>query len=179
VTIDTNDLLFGFVWNYHFLRIEGEMVKYSTTWTHRLLGYFDTLGRLLGHLVILEKERYDLGWWDNSTLFLHVEHENKQSFDRIVNQTLLKKLFPSEAKLGIGICYPKSSDLFEEIIEYVEDYKGEISPDEVLLILDGHAFKKDEIPFVTLTYKKGDTWKKQNFLKTIAPDDFYCIQLAQ
>ena len=68
---------------------------------------------------------------------------------------------------------------FEEIIEYVEGYKGDISPDEVLLILDGHAFKTDEIPFVTLTYKRGDTWKKQDFLKILAPDDFYCIQWAE
>lgn len=77
MTLDGSDILEAFMVNYHKLELSEQYQ--NTTWTHRILGYFDMLGRMLGYEVHYEKLRYDLTWWDYSKeeyFFFHLEHEN-------------------------------------------------------------------------------------------------------
>ena len=84
MTLDISDLYDAFRFNYHTLQlVPGDN---NTTWTHRILGYFDKLGRMLGYAVYFERNRDDLSWWDYSEdekFFLHLEHENSTNKERI------------------------------------------------------------------------------------------------
>ncbi len=145
MTIDSNDLIYGFTENYHSFQLVGDNT--NTTWTHRILDYFDRLGRMLGHLVQYELERYDLTWWDYSLeqkkdeMILHVEHENVTDKEIIIQETLENKLLNSKSKIVLAIVYPKNGQDFEEISLWIEkNVKKGMKAQEAVIILDGCCF---------------------------------------
>ncbi|MFW9997872.1 MAG: hypothetical protein ACFFD4_37875 [Candidatus Odinarchaeota archaeon] len=113
MTIDGRDLIQSLVGNYHSLQLHG--LHTNTTWTRRLIGHYDQLGRLLGYWVDYEHQNYDLVWFyrEKKGIFFHLEHENAASYERIVNHTIENRLFPSEARITMGIFYPKHSGLLK------------------------------------------------------------------
>ncbi|MBA7514855.1 hypothetical protein ES705_06890 [subsurface metagenome] len=115
MTTDIYDLYSAFVSNYHTLQLTARHT--NTTWTHRVLGFFDNLGRMLGHFVLFEKDKYDLTWWYGEEKVLHIEHENSSSKERIIEKTI-KKVLISDAKRAIAVCYPKNEKERQEIEEW-------------------------------------------------------------
>ncbi|MBA7558350.1 hypothetical protein ES705_51149 [subsurface metagenome] len=87
----------------------------NTTWTHRILNFFDQLGRLLGYQVVYEKHRYDLTWWDYSDgkkIFFHLEHENSTK-KKIIEETFESKIFGSPSEIAMAICYQQQKRTLE------------------------------------------------------------------
>ena len=115
MTTDICDLYRAFVYNYHTLQLTPGQT--GATWTHRVLGFFDKLGRMLGNIVDFEFAKRDLTWWFDEENRLHIEHENKNKKERIIENTI-KKVLISDAKRAIAICYPKNEKERQEIEEW-------------------------------------------------------------
>ena len=139
MTLNGSDMLEAFVENYHKLELSDQ--DQNTTWTHRILGYFDMLGRMLGYKVHYEKLRYDLTWWDYSKeeyFFFHLEHENSPDKETIIEETIKKKVLNSDAEIAVAICYPKNEKEFNAIKEWInKNSQTLLKPNEVIIILDG------------------------------------------
>lgn len=120
----------------------GEKSHNSTTWTSRILNYFDKLGRMLGYDVEFEAKRFDLTWWDYSKyedqgkMFFHLEHENVSENEHIIKETFEKKLFNSEATITMAICYPKNVQDQQSLIEWCKENYENFPAKEVVIFLD-------------------------------------------
>ena len=176
--IDTYDLYAAIIVNYHRLELAPD--HSNTTWTRRILGYFDSLGRMLGYRVHYEKKRYDLTWWDYSKkneLFFHIEHENNTDKTHIIDETLSKKILSSEADIVIAICYPKTKEESEEIITWIKDRGNKLlQAKEAFIILDGFCWGEKTVDFVSVFIKK----KKiivQRDKRILGKDGYYTIDI--
>ncbi|MBA7578910.1 hypothetical protein ES708_20776 [subsurface metagenome] len=161
MTTDITDLYHAFVYNYHTLQIaKGQN---NATWTHRVLGFFDQLGRMLGHLVFFEEAKCDLTWWFDEEYRLHIEHENRPNKERIIEKTI-KKVLISDAKRAIAICYPKTEKERQEIEEWIKNNSKKMrKPEEVMIILDNSYFIKENNIFRThiITEKWYNIWSER------------------
>lgn len=111
------DLFYGFIRNYVTFGIYDDIT--NTKFTHRILGYFADVGRMLGMWVDFEKGRSDLLWFYNKRdkkPLLHIEHENYS--DRLKN--VIGKLKSSKAESFLGICYPSTEKDHEYLKEELE-----------------------------------------------------------
>ena len=159
--IDIYDLYSAFVSNYHTLQLTTRQT--DTTWTHRVLGFFDKLGRMLGHIVFFEDAKCDLTWWYGDENSLHIEHENKNKKERIIEKTI-KKVLMSDAKRAIAICYPKNKKERQEIEEWIKNNAKNLrKPEEVMIILDNSYFIKENDIFRThlITEKWYNIWSER------------------
>ena len=179
MTIDGYDLQDGFTRNYHSFQLTGEHT--NTTWTHRILGYFDRLGRMLGYEVQFEKERYDLTWWDYSInqekgkIILHVEHENSTNKNKIIEETLEYKILDSEAKIALAICYPNNSQDFDEIKLWIKkNVKKRMKAEEVTIIVDGCCYGEEPYHFAVhmITKKKSELY----LYDKITVNEYHCLE---
>lgn len=132
------DLFYGFIRNYVTFGIYDDIT--NTKFTHRILGYFADVGRMLGMWVNYEEGRADLIWYYNRSdkvPLLHIEHENHS--DRI--DEVLGKLKSSNAKSFLGICYPRT----EKQHEYLQkELKKLAKGREFLIISDNCMIKGSE-----------------------------------
>ncbi|MFW9996004.1 MAG: hypothetical protein ACFFD4_28445 [Candidatus Odinarchaeota archaeon] len=180
------DLFYGFTTNYHSFHLKGGLS--DTTWTHRIMGYFDQLGRMLGYEVLFEHNRYDLTWRDYTEyhlykkeepeISLHLEHENQPDFDRITSETLRNKIQASNAAVAVAIAYPNPESMFDNLENWINENKQDFNAKETLIILDGAYIKVDRKPFDVFIINgkiKRKLTKITGISKVLASDNFYCI----
>ena len=179
MTLDGNDIFEGFMVNYHKLELSDQ--DKNTTWTHRILGYFDILGRMLGYKVHYEKLRYDLTWWDYSKeeyFFYHLEHENSSSKKRKIEETIKQKVLNSDAEIAMAICYPNNEKEFNSIKEWInKNSQTLLKPNEVIIILDGSYWGTVEnISFSAFIISK-EKIEHRRSKKIMGEDDIFTIVL--
>ncbi len=139
------DLFSGFIRNYSSFGIRDD--TNWTKWTHKILGFYAQLGRMLGAYVEYEWNSLDLIWFwslkekEAGEPWLHVEHENDP--DRLKN--LLGKIDESEALTIIAIGYPPSTKDSKKFMAKVEDIKREWKDLEILVVLDAEAYEEDPV----------------------------------
>lgn len=139
------DFFFGFVRNYHSFRL-----VYSppwTTWTNKILNYFDNLGTALGARIKYEWKQYDLTWFREGSdeVWLHVEHENQINWEKL--KDTIRKIDESECDNVIAIIYPESQTLWDKFIRNLERSQNSwTETTEVLAILDASDFQNENPP---------------------------------
>ncbi len=143
--ISMEDFFYGFVRNYHSFRLEYNPPW--TTWTNKILNYFDRLGIMLGARVKYEWHKYDLTWFrkGSNEVWLHIEHENNTGWEEL--KDTLKKINESECDNVITILYPASQGLWDKFVKKVEQsQKSWTDTTEVLTILDASDFQNENPP---------------------------------
>ncbi len=152
--IELVDLFYGFIQNYWTfgLRFQSSKAK----WTHKILGYFSTLGEMLGFVVENEWERYDLVWFTTypdlllGKPMLHIEHENDSS--RL--ESLLEKVLESKAPSVIAVGYPEDTERHMSFVKKIRKLRGDIDK-EVLFILHPSHYDTT-IPITGYVFSPGE-----------------------
>lgn len=168
-------LLNEFKKNYYALELSKDD-HYGTTWTHRILGFFDQLGRKLGYKVHFEKLNHDLTWWDNSereNLFFHLEHENSKKYKEVIED--VSKVVKSQAEIAMAICYPRD---YNKVVEWINDKSQSLlKPKEVIIIVDGWSCEEDTLEnarFNSFIITKDDI-KKEKKRRILGKEGVYII----
>lgn len=142
VRIGIEELFYGFIHNYRTFGIRSN--SKNTKWTHKILGYFASLGQMLGFIVDYEWGRYDLVWfydlpeYEEGEPWLHIEHEN--SSRRLSN--LLRKTRESEFPSVLAIGYPNSPTALKKFVMKLEELHHSIDK-EFMFILDPAYYESD------------------------------------
>ena len=144
--IDMENLFRGFIKNYMSFGIRDN--ANWTKWTHRILGYYGQLGRMLGVSVEYEWNKFDLVWfWEEEDRkskdpWLHIEHENDP--DRLIK--LAEKAAESYSLNVVVIGYPGSKSDEEKLIHQLKKIKSEWKEAEILAIMDTVVYEEEPIP---------------------------------
>ena len=142
--IKIHDLFYGFVHSYWTFGIRDKSKHAS--WTHRILGYFASLGELLGFVIDYEWRKYDLVWFYDIPEFrsdepwLHIEHEN--SARRLSN--LLGKVKESVAPSVVAIGYPASGDAHKAFVKKIETYRKKADKEFMFILDPAYETMKEE-----------------------------------
>ena len=169
--MDVIDLWEGFTHYYHSLELSA--YDNNSTWTLRILNYFDILGKMLGFDIKIEKNRYDLSWWDHSIegeLFLHLEHENSTNLERIIDKTI-NKIIESKTIIGIAIVYPKNHMDYQKIFDHIKTTVTNTNAKELLFILDGSCYLDDYAEFYGIIYNRGNSYIKLEHCKKVFDEE--------
>lgn len=182
MTINGYDLRDGFTENYHSFQLME--TNTGTTWTNRILGFFDKLGRMLGYVVQFEKEKYDLTWWDYSIeqeqgkIILHVEHENKTDKSRIIEETFEYKILNSRARIVLAICYPNNEQDFEEITTWIKkNVQKKMIAEEAVIMVDGLSCGDEPYRFDVYNILKKK--KELSIYDKTTLNEYYCLEYKE